>query len=53
MPATFAAPEIFAVVDFFGVLEVFAARTGADFFVAWREADLRDAAARVVDLRTV
>jgi hypothetical protein len=53
MPATFAAPEIFGMVDFFGLPRVFTARTGADFFVAWREADLRDAAARVVDLRTV
>ncbi len=44
--------EIFVGLVFFAMLGGFADRTGADFFVAWREADFREAAARVVDLRT-
>jgi hypothetical protein len=44
--------EILVGLVFFAVLVVFATGTSADFFVAWRETDLRDAATRVVDLRT-
>jgi hypothetical protein len=52
MSDTFTAPEILAGPEFFAVLEAFAARTGADFFAGCREASLREAAARVDDLRT-
>jgi hypothetical protein len=44
--------EPFAALAFFGVLAALVARAGEAFFANFREASLRDAAARVDDLRT-